>query len=322
MNCECCWGRSACGSCFMRNLPPFDTFTFTAQKIYMCLCSLLRWYYILYPLLRRYILSFCNSYFYNPLHTLMHTRSAIPCGRCGPVLSVSWFASVCLPSGLLSWWWLGIEVLETCFKGVVECTFLLMWVLDEQPVCLPVLLFYLLFSFLCYFWLLFFWGGGGAVWVLRLTLTCSTVRFYDSYQFTFLWAIIVMTVKFRHSFSYRKDMKQKVALWPMKIISLRLNDFTVVWDWVFSLLLDKWKKLHLKPRDPFVFTDLAIQLESSRFSQPAESRPRSMRHSHQNLGNLQMQSLWTRKVLCGSFLCAIYKFSFIHSFTVLDRQST
>ena len=25
-------------------------------------------------------------------------------------------------------------------------------------------------------------------------------------------------------------------------------------------------------------------------------------------------ALWTRKVLCGSFLCAIYKFSFIHSF--------
>ena len=24
-------------------------------------------------------------------------------------------------------------------------------------------------------------------------------------------------------------------------------------------------------------------------------------------------ALWTRKVLCGSFLCAIYKFSFIHS---------
>ena len=26
---------------------------------------------------------------------------------------------------------------------------------------------------------------------------------------------------------------------------------------------------------------------------------------------------WTRKVLCGSFLCAIYKFSFIHSFMIL-----
>ena len=25
-------------------------------------------------------------------------------------------------------------------------------------------------------------------------------------------------------------------------------------------------------------------------------------------------ALWTRKVLCGSFLCAIYKFSFIHSY--------
>ena len=157
----------------------------------------------------------------------------------------------------------------------------------------PVILSYFIFFMLLLTSYLGGWvGGWGAVWVLRLTLTCSTVRFYDSYQFTFLWAIIVMTVKFRHSFSYRKDTKQKVALWPMKIISFRLNDFTVVWDWVFSLLLDKWKKLHLKPRDPFVFTDLAIQLESSRFSQPAESRPRSMRHSHQNLGNLQMQSLF------------------------------
>ena len=27
-------------------------------------------------------------------------------------------------------------------------------------------------------------------------------------------------------------------------------------------------------------------------------------------------ALWTRKVLCGSFLCAIYKFSFIHSFKI------
>ena len=26
-------------------------------------------------------------------------------------------------------------------------------------------------------------------------------------------------------------------------------------------------------------------------------------------------ALWTRKVLCGSFLCAIYKFSFIHSYS-------
>ena len=32
--------------------------------------------------------------------------------------------------------------------------------------------------------------------------------------------------------------------------------------------------------------------------------------------------LWTRKVLCGSFLCAIYKFSFIHSFTQRSNSLT
>ena len=31
-------------------------------------------------------------------------------------------------------------------------------------------------------------------------------------------------------------------------------------------------------------------------------------------------ALWTRKVLCGSFLCAIYKFSFIHHIRVVFHQ--
>ena len=31
-------------------------------------------------------------------------------------------------------------------------------------------------------------------------------------------------------------------------------------------------------------------------------------------------ALWTRKVLCGRFLCAIYKFSFIHSFSNNNRE--
>ena len=33
-------------------------------------------------------------------------------------------------------------------------------------------------------------------------------------------------------------------------------------------------------------------------------------------------ALWTRKVLCGSFLCAIYKFSFIHSFISFPSSSS
>ena len=38
-----------------------------------------------------------------------------------------------------------------------------------------------------------------------------------------------------------------------------------------------------------------------------------LRHQHETWVGLL--ALWTRKVLCGSFLCAIYKFSFIHSFS-------
>ena len=33
-------------------------------------------------------------------------------------------------------------------------------------------------------------------------------------------------------------------------------------------------------------------------------------------------ALWTREVLCGSFLCAIYKFSFIHSFILVVTAMT